>query len=141
MGFALNKKGYLVELESGKVIDCIYQDVKFISTDSLAHINSLMADQASSISLELSSTESSPDDSNESDSQEFADAQEDFIDEASLPDDYASAVGEQPVEDPGTSADSPRLPPGMHTESPLSRSPMFAPIKGKYRRYLKPAAR
>ena len=103
------------------MVDCIYQDVKFISTDSLAHINSPMADQASSISLELSSTESSPDDSNESDFQEFADAQEDFIDEASLPDDYASAVGEQQVEDQGTSADSPRLPPGMPTESSLSQ--------------------
>ena len=32
LGFAPNKKGYLIETESGKLIDCQYQDVKFIST-------------------------------------------------------------------------------------------------------------
>jgi len=30
LGFALNKKGYLIKLESGKVIDCQYQDVNFM---------------------------------------------------------------------------------------------------------------
>jgi hypothetical protein len=32
LGFAPNKKGYLIEIESGKVIDCTYQNVHFLST-------------------------------------------------------------------------------------------------------------
>ena len=127
LGFAPNKKGYLIELESGKIIDCTYQDVKFLSSDSSAPIPSLLVPQSPSINLQLSVNEPSPDNSTESDAQEFADAQEDFIDEASLPDDYESVVGEQPAEEPGTPADSPRLPLGMPTEPFLSLPHIIQP--------------
>ena len=69
-----------------------------------------MATPAPSISLELSVHESSLDDSTESDELEFADAQEDFRNEAPLPDE---------------SADSPRLPPDSALSSLVERSRDF----------------
>jgi hypothetical protein len=112
----------LIELESKKIIDCQYQDVNFIpnstvvnSPDQLVNHNSISIDLTMSSNNPTLLTDVPTDlpaaDSNSEDLK-FEDAQDShsFPDEL---DELSSADGEQPVEAPGTSADSPRLPSGM----------------------------
>ena len=57
LGFAPNKKGYLVELESGKIIDCSYQDVKFVVTEVPAQLHSPVVPASSILTLDLASAD------------------------------------------------------------------------------------
>jgi hypothetical protein len=116
LGFAPNKKGYLIELESGKVIDCQYQDVNFISRSSKDQADAVVDKKPVVVNVEIPRNDLTlptdvPDVTDlpvaDSDSDElgFEDAQ----DSHSLPDEnIESANGEQHVAEPGTAAASPR---------------------------------